>query len=67
MRILKISLAVLALLLTLTACGDKAKTVTCDGCGAEITLEPGSGITDEWIVFCKTCEQEKFDGGVIGP
>lgn len=58
-------LLALMLMLTLFACG-KAKTVTCDHCGTEIELTPGSNVTDEWIVYCKTCEVELFgEDGVI--
>lgn len=65
MRKYGILLCLLALLLC--GCGGKGGIVHCDGCGAEITLEPGSKITEDWIVFCKTCEQEKLGGGVIAP
>ena len=51
---------VLVTMLSLTACGG-TKTVTCDRCGAEIILDKNSKITEEWIVFCKDCEEE------IGP
>lgn len=58
-------LLTLALLL-LSGCGKETRTVTCDGCGDEITVEADSNITDDWIVFCKTCEQELFGGtGVV--
>ena len=58
-------LLALALLL-LGGCAKEKRTVTCDGCGQEITLDANSNITDEWIVFCKTCEQELFGGtGVV--
>ena len=53
-------LPALVMLLTLIACGD-AKTVSCDRCGAEIIVEKDSNINDDWIVFCKDCEEE------IGP
>ena len=57
----------LALLLLLSGCADP-KTVTCDHCGAEITLNKGSNITDEWIVFCKECEENLFgENPVVSP
>lgn len=60
-------LLALMLMLTLFACG-KAKTVTCDHCGAEIALTSDSNITDEWIVYCKDCELELFgEDGVVAP
>jgi hypothetical protein len=59
-------LLLIPVLLLLGGCGKETRTVTCDGCGTEITLDADSNITDEWIVFCKTCEQEKFGGtGVV--
>lgn len=58
-------LLALVLILTLVACGN-TKTVTCDHCGKEIALESGSNITDDWIVYCKTCEKELFgEDGLI--
>lgn len=57
-------LLVLVLVLALVACG--SKTATCDGCGAEIQLEAKSNVTDEWIVYCRTCEVELFgEDGVV--
>lgn len=57
-------LLVLVWILTLAACS--SKTVTCDGCGTEIQLPADSNITDEWIVYCKTCELELFgEDGVV--
>ena len=58
-------LLALVLVLTLAACGN-ARTVTCDGCGEEIKVKGNSNITDEWIVYCKTCETELFgEDGLI--
>ena len=66
MKIRMLLCLILVLMLLLPGCASKKKTVTCDGCGVEITLSADSNITDEWIVFCKTCEQEKFGGtGVV--
>ena len=53
-------LLTLVLLMSLAACG-KTRTVICDRCGAEIQVEADSNITDDWILFCKDCEEE------IGP
>ena len=66
MKLWKILCPVLALAMLLPGCAKEARTVTCDGCGEEISLPKDSNITDDWIVFCKTCEQEKFGGtGVV--
>ena len=57
----------LAVLMLLTCCG-KERIVTCDHCGGEITVKEDSNITDEWIVFCKECEETLFgDNPVVSP
>lgn len=66
MRKRNIIALLLIFILLLAGCAKETKTVTCDGCGGEIVLEADSNITDDWIVFCKTCEQELFGGtGVV--
>ncbi len=55
-----IALLLLLALLVLAGCGAQ-KIVHCDRCGREIRLDADSRITEEWIVFCKECEEE------IGP
>lgn len=47
--------------LGLSACGAETRTVHCDRCGKEVRVEADSNITDDWIIFCKECEEE------IGP
>lgn len=65
-RILSL-LLLAALLLTLAACGE-TRTVHCDHCGADIELASDSNIEEDWIVFCKTCEEELFgDNPVVSP
>ena len=62
----KIMCLLLALVLMLTLFGCGKRIVTCDGCGADIAVKGNSNITDEWIVFCSTCETELFgEDGVI--
>ena len=52
-------LLILAWLLTLVVgCG--TRTVTCDGCGAEISVKENSNVTDEWTLFCSQCEKDLF-------
>ena len=66
MKIWKLLCLVLAAAMLLPGCGKETRTVICDGCGAEILVKKDSNITDDWIVFCKTCEEEKFGGtGVV--
>ena len=60
-------LAVLALLVLTAGCGG-TKIVHCDHCGGEIELAAGDKIEEDWIVFCKTCEEELFgDNPVVSP
>ena len=63
-----ICLLLAAMVLMTAACGKEGRTVTCDGCGEAIIVEADSNITDEWIVFCKTCEEDLFgDNPVVSP
>ena len=40
--------------------------LTLAGCGAEIQVQASSIVTDEWIVYCRTCEVELFgEDGVV--
>ena len=60
--------ALLLSLALLCGCGGKGGIVHCDHCGAEIELEKGSKITEDWIVYCKTCEHNLFgEEGVVAP
>lgn len=60
-------LLALTVLLTLAACG-KTKTVHCDRCGKDISIEASSNMTDEWIIYCSECEEEVFgDNPVVSP
>ena len=57
-------LLILVWILSLIGCSKKP--VTCDHCGAEIQVQSNSNITDEWIVFCRSCELELFgEEGII--
>ena len=65
-RMLALALAVLTLAVLIAGCG--TKIVHCDHCGAEIELPQNDKIEEDWIVFCKTCEEELFgDNPVIDP
>ena len=65
MKFWKVVCVLLAVLL-LAGCGKENRVVHCDGCGCEIELEQDSKVTEEWIVFCKTCEVERFGpNGVV--
>lgn len=59
-------LLIVAMVLMMAACGGETRTVTCDGCGTEVRVDADSKITDEWILFCKTCEKELFgEEGIV--
>ena len=63
----KLVLLLAALLILLPGCGE-TKTVTCDHCGAQIELPKNSNVEEDWIVFCKTCENDLFeDNPVVSP
>ena len=57
-------LAVAALLLTAAACG-ATKTLHCDGCGVEVTVEADSNMEEDWIIYCGPCNQELFGGTLV--
>ena len=66
MKRILICILLVSMLLVLAACGKEARTVICDGCGASIAVDADSNITEEWILFCKTCEKELFgEDGVV--
>lgn len=66
-RLFAALLCVAALLAVLTGCGG-TRIVHCDHCGDEITLSASDKIQEDWIVFCKTCEEELFgDDPVVSP
>ena len=66
MKRVVICLLLVAMLLMTTACAKENRSVTCDGCGTSVTVDADSKITDEWILFCKTCEKERFgEDGIV--
>ena len=52
----KVLCLALVIVMFLTGCG--LRTLTCDGCGKAITVREKSNVTEDWIVFCSTCEKE---------
>lgn len=42
----------------LGSCG--TKTLHCDRCGEELKVANSSNMEEDWIVFCKDCEEEVF-------
>lgn len=60
-------LLALAMLLTMAACG-ATKTLHCDGCGTEVTVEASSNMEEDWIIFCGECNEELFgEDGLVAP
>ena len=63
----KIGILLAVLLVLLPGCAG-SKTVTCDHCGETIQLPQDSKIEEDWIVFCKTCEEDLFaENPVVSP
>lgn len=48
-----------ALIFALCGC-IKMKTLSCDGCGTEVSVRESSNMTDEWIIYCEECNEEFF-------
>ena len=57
MKKVLIFLLLVATLLCFAACG-KTKTLHCDRCGKEENVAADSNMTEDWIIYCKECEQE---------
>ena len=54
------------LLFSLSACG-KTKTLHCDNCKKEVTVNQDSNMEDDWIIYCKECNEELFgDDSLLG-
>jgi len=56
-KAIAIFLALSAMLLVLTGCGEK-KTLHCDRCNTAVEVEADSNMTEEWILFCAKCAKE---------
>ena len=53
-------IAVLLVMLMVAAfvgCG-ATKILHCDKCGAELTVEEDSNMTEDWMILCEKCESE---------
>lgn len=62
MKRFMIFLLTAACLLGLCGC-QKTRIVHCDRCGEEIEVKEDSNITEDWIVFCKNCEEPVVEPG----
>ncbi len=51
--------AALAVIMTfaLASCG-KTKILHCDNCNAEVTVSEKSNMTEEWTLYCASCEEQ---------
>lgn len=58
-RILFLTL-ILALAVTVCACGEEAKTLHCDNCGKAVTVEGDSNMDESWSIYCKECDEKLF-------
>lgn len=52
-------LLVVSFIFIMVGCGE-AKTLHCDKCGKEITVDSSSNMDDDWIIYCNECEEEIF-------
>ena len=59
-----ILLSVVALLLALAACG-ATKILHCDHCGKEISVKESSNMEEDWIIYCKDCNEELFGDDLL--
>ena len=60
------TLVLTAVLTLLTACGP-AKVLHCDHCGNEVKVSQSSNMEEDWIIYCKTCNEELFgDDPLLG-
>lgn len=64
-----IIIALILTLLMLCACGGttetsgkSTKTVHCDNCTTELSIDEDSSMNDDWIVYCEPCSEELFSG-----
>lgn len=59
-----ILLSVVALLLALAACG-ATKILHCDHCGKEISVKESSNMEEDWIIYCKDCNEDLFGDDLL--
>ncbi len=65
-RLLAILCLVLILTLLLCSCGEK-KTLHCDNCGIEVSVDADSNMEEDWTIYCEECNEELFgDDPVLG-
>ena len=57
-------LLISVLLLAMVGCG-KTKTLHCDNCNTEITVDANSNAEEDWIVYCDACNEEVSADSII--
>lgn len=58
-RLLFVLLAVALLLMVPAGCG-QTKTLHCDNCSKEVTVDADSNMEEEWLIYCEECNEELF-------
>lgn len=53
------SLIIISTVFTFAACG-KTRILHCDSCGKEITVKESSDMEEDWIIYCKECNEKLF-------
>lgn len=52
---------------TLLAGCKGTKTLHCDSCNAEVVVKEDSNMTEDWIIYCESCNEELFgDDPILG-
>ena len=65
-KIIAVVLAMLLCLLFLTGCV-ATKELTCDHCGKTVKVPEDSNLEEDWIIYCKKCNNELFgDDPLLG-
>lgn len=67
MRKISLVLSLLMLVICLfCGCGEK-KLLQCDHCGGEVKVDADSNMTEDWIIYCQSCNEELFgDDPLLG-
>lgn len=65
-KVLFLLLTATLLLATMVGCG-KTKTLHCDHCKKEVTVEEDSNMEEGWLIYCEECNEELFgDDPLLG-
>ena len=63
----KVIIFLLAAVMLLGLAGCATKTLHCDGCGAEVKVEKSSNMEEDWVIYCKECNEKLFaDDPLLG-